>query len=125
MMRIAWSISTLILLLFTTHCYGYVSGWKWEEHLPGCHCEGTPVAQDTVDHLGITWEHYVVNKNDWQVGDLPPFEIYLPQKGMRTFRGFTYRALHSELISPYPLEPIPYNAMVAKSRWILSKWDSF
>lgn len=67
----------------------------------------------------------MVSEDNWQVGDLPPFEIYPPQKGMRIFRGFTYRALHSELISPYPLKPVPYNADDYKvAFFVLGLYDS-
>jgi len=101
MIRMAWIINFVVMLLTTGKCDAFVKGWIWDEYLPGYHCMGRPVSQDTFNHLGIPWEFYVVEKNDWLIGDLSGFEICLPQQGMRIFRCFTFRGRmppgHSDL----------------------------
>jgi hypothetical protein len=89
--RIAWIINLAVILLATVNCDAFVKGWIWDEYLPGYHCKGLPVSQDSFNHLGIPWEHYVVEKSDWLIEDFPGFEICLPQQGMRIFRCFTFR----------------------------------
>ena len=80
-----------VILLATVNCDAFVKGWIWDEYLPGYHCKGLPVSQDSFNHLGIPWEHYVVEKSDWLIEDFSGFEICLPQQGMRIFRCFTFR----------------------------------
>jgi len=96
MIRIAWIINCVVMLLTISTCDAFVEGWIWNTYLSGSHCFGIPVPQESFNHLGIPWERYTVNKSDWKVGDFSGFEICLPQQGMRIFRSFTFRAQQRE-----------------------------
>ncbi len=83
----------ILQLAIVFPCDAFVEGWIWKNYLPGYHCTGVPVPQDTFTYSDIAWERFVVQSDDWTIGDLPGFEICLPRPGMRIFRGFTFRGL--------------------------------
>lgn len=91
MSRIALIVNFVVMLLTINTCDAFIEGWIWNSYLPGYHCQGIPVPQDSFNYLGIPWEKYIVKRSDWKVGDLSGFEICLPQQGMRIFRSFTFR----------------------------------